>query len=72
MKAKLTFDLSDPEDKDSHLRCVMSGNLCSSLWDFDQWLRDEIKYKDKDYQDIRDKLYAIMHENNINIDELWK
>ena len=47
----------------------------SAMWELDQWLRGEIKYNeklstdtDKAYEDIRDKIREILHENNLNIE----
>jgi hypothetical protein len=34
MKAQLTFDLNDPDDKIEHLRCVQSYDLCTAVYDF--------------------------------------
>ena len=70
MEATLKFNLDDPEDRESHLRCVKSSDMISVLWDFDQWLRTEIKHNNKNYQEARDELYRTMDEYNINLDEL--
>ena len=70
MKAQLNFDLDDNDDALAHLRAIKALDLCMILWDFDQWLRNEIKHKNKDYQDVRDELCRIMEEYDINLDKL--
>ena len=70
MKAILEFNLDDSEDKERHLRCVKATDICLTLWDFDQWLRSEIKYNEKDYREVRNELYRQMEEYGINLDEL--
>ena len=70
MKAQLKFDLNDPDDINAHMRCVKAFDMAIVLWDFDQWLRGQIKYHNKDYQYARDELYRTMNEYNINLDEL--
>ena len=70
MKAILEFDLNEPDEREEHLRCVRALDLCLVLWDFDQILRSEIKYNDKDWQEVRDKLTEIMDEHGVNLDDL--
>ena len=70
MKATLNFDLDDADDKMAHLRCTKALDLTLTLWDFDQWLRSQIKYNEKDYQSIRDELHRTMSEYVIDLDEL--
>lgn len=47
-----------------------------SLWDLDQWLRNELKHKelpenvDVAYDTIRDKIREIMDEYNCSLDDL--
>jgi hypothetical protein len=69
-KAILEFNL--PEDRSEYYMASQGSALYSALWDLDQWLRAEIKYKevDESYQKIRDKLYQIMDEHHINLDEV--
>ena len=71
MKAKLIFDLNDPDDCRSHELAVKSFAMNSLLWEFDQWLRSEIKYKelpdgwDEAYQSARDKLREMAGESDL-------
>ena len=67
----LKFDLDDFDDRQDHLRCVKAMGLCLALWDFDQWLRSEIKHNGKEHlQEARDGLWRQMDEYNISPDEL--
>ena len=65
MKAILEFNL--PEDSVELEQAVNAGAAYDVLKDFDQWLRDEIKYHGKRYKIIREKLNAMLTESNINI-----
>ena len=69
MKAILEFNL--PDDQDEYERVNKALDLCGVLFDFDQYLRSEIKYHDKDLQDVRDKLYELMDSYNINLDKIY-
>jgi len=45
------------------------SSYSSVLWEFDQWLRSEVKYNEnEDAQKYRDKLREFMNENNISLD----
>lgn len=60
-------------EEDAVLRYSKARALCSLLWEFDQYLREEIKYKDNDsLEPVREKLYQMMEEEGINLDELWR
>jgi len=60
-------------DEDDILRSVAALDLCSVLWDFDNYLRSEYKYRDVEYAfDVREKLHEIMSEHNIDLDKLYK
>lgn len=60
MKGILEFDLNDPDDIMSHLRCVKSSDLALALWDIYHNLPKRIEStlelteteesKDRDYQ----------------------
>ena len=76
-KATLEFDL--PEDNDAHLRCVKALDLCSVIWDLDQWLRSKVRYGEdlseleRDILDkAREELSEIKNTHNINLDELYR
>lgn len=64
LKATLMFDEEDD------LRTALDGYLFKNLlWEYDQWLRGEIKYSDRyELQPARDKLHEIARDHNISID----
>lgn len=68
MKATLVFEL--PEEQDEFTLANRGKDLYGILWEFDQWLRSEIKYNNKDYQNVRDKLYEIMNREFFSFDEV--
>lgn len=76
MKAKLTFDLSDPEDVLHHLRCTKSLDMALSLTEIMSIFRQEIKYNEEDpkrvliLEEMREKIYEVLDSNFINLDEL--
>jgi hypothetical protein len=79
MKAILEFNLDEPEDRSDHLRAVKSLNIMSVLWEFDMYLRSQLKYNDENLtseayealEKVREKLYDIMSSNHVSIDELY-
>lgn len=42
MKAKLEFDLDDPDDKRAHLRCVKATDMAIMLWDIRHNMRKRL------------------------------
>ena len=71
MKAILVYNL--PEDEDIYNMSVRGMDLALTLWDFDRWLRNQLKYHlvGDDYQVIRDKLHDILAERNLSLDMLF-
>jgi len=71
MKAILKFDLNEQDDVLAHKRCVKSLDIAIALWEVDQYLRSESKYKDNEiaYQ-IREKLYEIMSDHGLSFNDL--
>lgn len=77
-KAILEFDLNDSDDAETHKRMLKSLDMILVLWDFDNYLRDQLKYNEEgltgDQYDVLDKarvkLYEILNERNISFDEL--
>jgi hypothetical protein len=66
MKAILEFNL--PEDKENFDLANNGLNYYSALFEFDQWLRSEYKYNNKEEMyEVRRKLNKIINENNITI-----
>jgi hypothetical protein len=79
MKAKLTFDLSDPDQKLEHLRCIKSLDMALALWQISSNTRKECyraiennpKEDPTEYVDlVFEKIYDILEEYSINVDEL--
>ena len=81
MKAKLQYDLNDPDDRMAHLRAVKSLDMASSLFDITRNLKKKIenRYEDIDNTNndvfdgidaVFDEIYDILESHNINIDEL--
>jgi hypothetical protein len=79
MKAKLTFDLNDIDEKIEHLRCVKSLDMALALWHISSNLKKECyraiennpKEDPTEYVDlIFEKIYGILEEHSINIDDL--
>jgi len=44
MKAKLIFDLTDPDDIRQHKIAVMSQEILWTIDDLNEWLREQVKY----------------------------
>ena len=81
MKATLSYNLNDPDDRMAHLRAVKSMYMASALFDITRNLRKKIqnRYEDIDntHNDVFDgidavfdEIYDILEDNNIDIDEL--
>ena len=77
MKATLEFNMDEFEDVVAHKRAIKSLDVLLVLYDFDQHLRSELKYNEnlseEEYEKLdklRDKLYEIMNERNVSLDEL--
>ena len=67
MKAILEFNL--PEDNQEFELHTKALKMYSTLWDFDVWLRAEIKYNNQEqYEPVREKLREIMNDNRIDFD----
>lgn len=74
MKAILEFNL--PDDQVEFDLANNGRNFWSVLWELDQDLRAKTKYAPDDlpqdkydaYQEIRDKLYELLSENNVSFD----
>lgn len=81
MKAKLVYDLNDPEDRIAHLRAVKSLDMSLVLFDITRNLKKQIEQRFENIDNtnndvfdgidaVFDKIYDILEDNNINIDEL--
>jgi hypothetical protein len=69
MKARLTFTL--PDDEMQFKRASQAFELTLSLWEISQYLREVDKYETgHTIEQIREKFYSILSDNNINLDNL--
>ena len=66
-RAILEFKL--PEETEDHEVAVNGGKWKSLAWNLDQWLREQIKYSEKDeFQPVRDKLHELAQDQGLTID----
>jgi hypothetical protein len=81
MKATLSYNLNDQDDRMAHLRAVKSLDMASALFDITRNLKNKIenRYEDIDNTNndvfdgidaVFDEIYNILEDNNIDIDEL--
>jgi len=66
-KRILVFQI--PEEAAEHQLAECGPKYYNVLWDFDQWLRQIIKYEDRetiDPQEVRDKLYEFLRDNDVS------
>ena len=77
MKAQLTFNL--PEDSHEFDMATQGANMHSVLWEMDQWLRAQYKYMPDEgyskekydaYYEARGKLFELMSENGVSLDDV--
>ena len=70
---KLTIET---EEENELTRVIKSLDITLSLWDLDQYLRSEIKYKDHSEEkletlcEVREALHEILSEKGLSLDEL--
>lgn len=73
MKAVLEFDL--PEENQDFTDAINGRNYRSCIWEYDQLLRSEIKYKElpeetrQAYKFCREQLRKILMDDNIYIEQ---
>jgi len=72
---KVILEFDSFEEKDDIDMAINGYKYRLALWDLDQHLRSETKYNDKlddktyeAYDNVRNKIREIMHENNITFD----
>ena len=73
MKATLNFDLHEPDDIRSHLRCIKSLDMACVLWEIRN-MRKELEWMEEQGQltseTAMEKLLEHFDNHNINIEEL--
>lgn len=66
MKTTFTIEVSDEESDLPIQKALRAQDTLSVLFEFDNWLRSEIKYGDKNELDpARKKLYELINEAGI-------
>lgn len=71
MVVRMTFDLEEPGDADAFRRASAADDLCATLYDLQEWLRVQVKYEGREFEDVRTHLDALMRENGIDLERLW-
>ena len=77
MKAELKFEYdTDNPDQVREIELIQQARLYKlAFWDLDQHLRNKLKYEeldpvtDKALQDTRDKLWEVLREYNLSLDD---
>ncbi len=77
-KAILEFDLNEPDDREEHKRMLKSLDIMLVLWDYDNYLRGQLKYNedgltDQQYEVLekaRSEFYDILNKHGVSFDEL--
>lgn len=77
-KAILEFDLNEPDDREEHKRMLKSLDIMLVLWDYDNYLRGQLKYNedgltDQQYEVLekaRKEFYDILNKRGVSFDEL--
>ena len=81
MKATLSYNLNDPDDRMAHLRAVKSMDMASALFEISTNLRKKVERRFEDIDNtnndvfdgidsVINEIYNILEDNNIDIDEL--
>jgi hypothetical protein len=77
-KAKVIFDLNDPDDIMAHKRFMQSTDMALAMWEFKNTLWRKLKHvpddmPDDEYkaiQSIQKEFLEILEEYNLNLDNL--
>lgn len=59
------------EDQQEIKRLSKVNDLCSFIFELVNNSHREFKHTDYDYQPYRDKIFQLLEEHNINIDDLY-
>lgn len=81
MKAKLIYNLNNPDDRMAHLRAIKSMDMASALFEITTNLKKRIENRfeniDNTNNDVFDgidavfeEIYNVIKDNDIDIDEL--
>ena len=77
-KAKLKYDLDDFDDRMAHLRAVKSLDMAMALWDITHNTKKGLEWsmegkeidKYEALEMVFDKIYEILEEHNIKMNDL--
>ena len=77
-KAKLKYDLDDFDDRMAHLRAVKSLDMAMALWDITHNTKKGLEWsmegKEIDKYEalelVYEKIYEILEEHNIKLDDI--
>lgn len=77
MKARFDFDLNDCEEHATMMRMLKAENLCVTLWDLDQWLRNKVKHGDNEsecavYESCREHLHDLFEAHDVDLERLYQ
>ena len=73
MKATLEFDLNEPNDIKSHLRCVKALDMALALWHIRMMRKDLEHMEDVNElttENVISKIFEILDDHTLNTDEL--
>jgi hypothetical protein len=73
MKATLEFDLNEPDDIKSHLRCVKALDMALALWHIRMMRKDLEHMEDVNElttENVMSKIFEILDDHSVNTDEL--
>lgn len=79
MKATLTFNLDDFDERREHMIALKGRDMLGVLYELSDHLRYEIRKNDSNsdediavYEKIQNKFYELLLEENISIDQLYQ
>lgn len=67
MKAKLIFNLDNPDDGMAHLRCVNSLKMACALFDINQ-IRSKVERMELDSDEALERVFELIHESMEEVD----
>lgn len=70
MKHTFSFTLSATDDEVFEVRqeierIIKINSYTSLIWEFEQWLREQIKYNDKPFEEVREKWYELKNQEDL-------
>ena len=79
MKATLTFDLDDFDERREHMIAIKGRDMLGVLYELSNHLRYEIRKNESNsdeavaiYEKIQNKFYEWLLDENISIDQLYQ